>query len=97
VPTVSEPFSSPTGAVFSSRRVMHDGWPVLLVTHDADDGAWQFVNGHGDTEAGMEPMIVHVDHILELDPLIESLADLPLGWRAWRDSAEGDWTREPQP
>lgn len=32
-------------------QVTNDGWPTRLVTHEADDGAWQFVNGRGDTDA----------------------------------------------
>jgi hypothetical protein len=33
----------------TTTHVLHDGWPTLLVTHDADDGARQLVNGHVDT------------------------------------------------
>ena len=76
---------------------MYEGWPILLVTHDAEDEAWQFVKGHGDSEEGMDPMIVHVEHVLELDTSIAPLADLPVGWRAWRDAPNRDWIREPKP
>lgn len=31
----------------TTRQVLRQGLPILLVTHDADDGAWQFLNGHG--------------------------------------------------
>jgi hypothetical protein len=76
---------------------MYDGWPILNVTHDADDQHWQFINGWGDTEEGMEPILVHADHLVELDASVAALSDLPLGWRAWRTDATSEWTREPIP
>ena len=74
---------------------MYEEWPILLVVRSADDGAWQFVNGWGDTEDTASGMSVHVDHIVERDPSVVPLADLPLGWRAWRETTEHAWTREP--
>ena len=79
--------------VFSSQKVMFEGWPVLLVSHE-EDGAWQFVNGWGDTEGVEEVARVHVEHVLERDPSIAPLADLPLGWRAWRIAPDAEWQRE---
>lgn len=76
---------------------MYEGVPVLLVTHDADDEGWQFVSGHGDTEDGMKPILVHPHHVTERDSSISSLDDLPLGWRAWRSAPNAAWIREPQP
>jgi hypothetical protein len=83
--------------VFTTAAVMYERVPVLLVTHDAEDEAWQFVNGHGDTEIGMKPILVHAQHLVGLDGSIAELADLPVGWRAWRESPDGEWRREPQP
>jgi hypothetical protein len=51
------PFYTPHGGVITTRQVMHENWPVLLVTHDADDGAWQFVNGWGDTDGSESGMV----------------------------------------
>lgn len=94
---MTEPFDSPVGRVFTTAAVMFEQLPVLLVTHEAEDQAWQFVNGHGDTEEGMKPILVHARHFVELDGSIAQLADLPLGWRAWRASPDADWIREAQP
>jgi hypothetical protein len=90
-------FESTDGLVFTSRRVMYDGWPILLVTHDTEDEAWQFVNGSGDTDDDMQIMLVHPEHVIELDSSVRELADLPPGWRAWRPEPGAEWTREPQP
>ena len=89
------PFGTPEGLVFTSRHVMYEGWPILLVSHDADDEAWQFVNGDGNTDEGVKPMLVHPEHVVELDPSVLVLADLPLGWQAWRGSVQDEWRREP--
>ena len=45
----------PDDIAITTRQVLHERWPILLVTHDADDGAWQFVNGHGDTRGPTGP------------------------------------------
>ena len=89
-------FESANGLIFTTRQVMCDGWTILTVTHDVEDGAWQFVNGWGDTDDASDGMAVHVEHIIGLDPSILLLTDLPLGWQAWREHPEDEWVREPQ-
>ena len=68
------PFHTPDGLVFTSRQVMYDDWPILLVTHDADDEAWQFVNGWGDTDETSSAILVHVERLIERDPLLTGLS-----------------------
>jgi hypothetical protein len=86
----------PDDVAITTRQVMQEGWPILLVTHDADDGAWQFLNGHGDTDDTESAMLIGAARILSVDPTIAELADLPLGWRAWRETTEAPWKREPR-
>ena len=76
---------------------MYEKWPILLVVRRADQGIWEFVNGRGDTDDTANAMSVHVDHVIERDPSVAPLGDLPLGWRAWRETANDAWTREPDP
>lgn len=78
--------------VLTTRAVL-SGAPVLLVSHDADDGGWQFLSG-GTTDPN-DGRIVHLHEILAMDPSIGELGDLPLGWVAFRASPEEAWTREP--
>jgi len=80
---VSErPFDARENLVITTRQVMNEGWPILVVTHDLDDEGWQFVNGHGDTDDAKNGMLVHPEHLVQHDPSVISLADLPLvGWR----------------
>lgn len=69
--------------------------PILEVSHEEEDGAWQFHSGQ--TVTTKDLMIVGLDEIVRLDPSIAELADLPLGWQAQRQSIKEPWVREPQP
>lgn len=90
-------FATPEGLVVTTRQVMLEEWPILLVIHDGEDDLWQFVNGHGDTDDESDGMLVHPSHILDSDPSVRDLATLPGGWRAWRRDRENPWVREPDP
>ena len=70
------------------------GAPILMVTHDEDDGGWQFLCGT--TNDPDDGRIVHLEEIVVMDPTVTSVADLPLGWLAFRKSVGSDWHREPQ-
>lgn len=86
------PFDDPENvATMTVRQVTHGGQPILLVSHDADDGMWQFLTG-GPVEM-VDAMIVSLREVYQIDPSIAELADLPLGWQAWRSSAGEPWQR----
>lgn len=68
------------------------GAPILMVTHDEDDGGWQFLCGT--TNDPDDGRIVHLEEIVIMDPTVTSVADLPLGWLAFRNSVGGEWHRE---
>jgi len=82
---------SPNVAVFTTRPVMcGESW-IANVFHDEDDGGWQF---HGvDPPEADAAMIVGLKRVLDLDPSIGELVDLPLGWQAWRVSRDAPWQR----
>jgi hypothetical protein len=86
---------APNVAVISDYRIVGKETWIYYVSHDVDDGAWQF---HGpDGFAGEEQaVVVSLKSILDLDDSIAELADLPLGWCAWRKSKSGKWLRAPQ-
>jgi len=65
----------------------------LFVTHDQDDGAWQFHTRK--TVPVSEAKIVALDEIIFRDLSIVELSDLPLGWSAIRDSIISPWKRQP--
>jgi hypothetical protein len=87
------PFNDPPNvAVFTSKKIVDHGTWIQRVTHDEDDGAWQF-HPHGGT-AESEAFVVSLKSITKIDPSVLSLADLPLGWCAWRNTKDEPWKRE---
>ncbi|HEU4753169.1 MAG TPA: hypothetical protein VFU47_08670, partial [Armatimonadota bacterium] len=79
---------------YSTRGVMERGEPILLVTHEIEDGAWQFIGYEADPE---DLVVVCLEHAFHTDPSVGQLADLPRGWGAERPTAESPWTRFPLP
>jgi hypothetical protein len=75
---------------YLSGAVHRNELPILLVVHD-DDGDWQFLDGGAFDEE--DAVAVHFGHVFEQHPELRSLADLPEGWAAERDSIGRDWRR----
>ena len=85
------PFAdAPDSAVITCCHVTDDSAPILYVSHDEDDGMWQFLCGgeHSDDDA----KIVSLRYIYELDHSIGQLKDMPCGCYAERESQAGEWT-----
>ena len=78
-------------ATMTVRQVTHGGQPILYVSHDADDGMWQFLTG-GPVEVA-DAMIVSLREVFSIDPSVGDLADLPLGWTAERSAPGQPWRR----
>lgn len=81
-------------AVITLSHILDGASPILFVSHDAEDGGWQFLDGAEPNEEAVRIVALH--RILSLDPGIAEVADLPLGWSARRASAGGEWRRSPQ-
>lgn len=84
------PFSdAPNTAVFICSHILGGREKILFVSHDADDGAWQFLCGKEHDES--DARIVSLKYVLDLDPTIVKLKDLPLGYCAERKSKNDKW------
>jgi len=84
-------FEEKNVAVFSVKQVFDEKHPILYVSHDDDDGAWQFLPGF---EVGQEDvMVVALEQVTKLDPTINELFNLPTGYYATRKSIEDKWVR----
>ena len=68
---------------------------MTYVSHDADDGAWQYL-GDRMVEGG-GPVLVCLQHPVERDPSLKELADLPVGWCAERAAPSEPWSRLKMP
>ena len=88
------PFDDPRDlATITTRQVLREGMPILLVTHDESDGGWQFLHG-GEMEAA-DGLVAGPGETIDRDPSLAELANLPLGWRAWREARGAPWQRRP--
>jgi hypothetical protein len=90
------PFEDPRNtAAITTRQVLETGAPVLRVTHDAEDGGWQFLCGTTDDPA--DGRVVGLGCMCDRDATLLELADLPEGWCAWRERPGALWWRAPAP
>jgi hypothetical protein len=89
-------FSDPPNvAVIVDRKIVErEDW-IGRAYHDADDGAWQFHTSASDPMEESRAMLISLRQATQLDPAIVDLADLPLGWTAWRETKEANWQRAP--
>ncbi|MCZ8522251.1 MULTISPECIES: hypothetical protein [Paenibacillus] len=86
------PFEDPENvAVITIDRIMKRESPILYVTHDDDDGMWQFLDGSEVKEE--EAHLLSLKEMVNIDPSLTQLSDLPLGWIAWRDNQYSEWVR----
>jgi hypothetical protein len=87
------PFSDPQHrSVYTTRFVLDDDLPILVVSHDPD-GEWEFLCGTTDNpKDGRQVML---SEVVELDPRVAEVADLPVGWRAFRDTTDAPWLQQP--
>jgi hypothetical protein len=89
------PFADPPNvAVITTQRILRGEDPIRYVTHDEDDGGWQFHSGGPFTEE--DAAVVSLASVLAMHPSIGELADLPLGWCARRDRDDQAWQRAVQ-
>lgn len=86
-------FSDPPDAiVLTVQPILEAGRAILLVEHD-ERGKWRFFDDR-QLFHGAELRLVPLKCLVELAPTLAELADLPIGWRAWRETENGPWERE---
>jgi len=92
------PFDDPPNvAVLTTKRIMREDYPILLVVHEDEDegGEWQFLDGLDLTEA--DGSVVGLRTIVSRDATVLELADLPFGWYAERTNVNAGWVRTKMP
>lgn len=78
--------------VLVSQSIMRRGEWISSVIHEAD-GEWQCLDGYEVTTDNLE--LVPLSAILERDPGVVRLLDLPAGEMAWRAERDAPWQRQP--
>lgn len=84
------PFNDdPDTAAIICCHIMENMAPILYVSHDEDDGMWQFLCGkeHEIDEA----RVVSLKEVFDLDNSIGVLKDMPCGYYAERKMQNDDW------
>lgn len=79
-------------AVITLHRVVAGDSDVLQVSHDEDDGGWQFLDDAVFAET--DALVVGLGRMIDSDPTLAELADLPEGFVATRRSKTEAWVRE---
>ena len=84
-------FSDPENtACIVCSHVLSDNAPILRVTHDEEDGMWQFLCGAENHESD-QPKIVALSEAASLDLTVNELHEMPIGIGAERESKNGPW------
>jgi hypothetical protein len=89
--SASWPFAEARNAAVITVRQVFSGAPILLVTHDTEEGNWQFLPGGAFSVS--DAMVVALEEVVVHDPSLLSLASLPEGWRAERSTPAEPWVR----
>jgi hypothetical protein len=83
---------NPNVMVMTTKDVVYNKREILSVWHDSDDGMWQFLDGPDVNEE--VAMLVSLEEMVNIDESIVDIADLPLGWVAWREQKGLAWERQ---
>lgn len=79
-------------AVFTTRFVIEDGNPITYVSHEEEDGAWQFFSGDPFLDFESVARIVSLGELVQLDPSIEDVVlNLEEGFFASREFIGDKW------
>ena len=81
----------PNTAVFTTKFVIDEHKSITYVTHDLDDGAWQFFSDDEFDDFESVAKIVSIKQIVELDSTLLELANMPIGHYAIRENISGEW------
>ena len=82
----------PDTAVITCSHILENKDPILFVSHDEDDGMWQFLCGadHDISDA----RVISLKEVFLLDRTIGVLAKMPQGCTATRSNLCDKWKIE---
>jgi hypothetical protein len=85
---------APDTAAITTSHVIIDLKPVVHIARDLE-GNWQFLSQEGADESKIK--LVALKTILCAHPDVREIADLALGWEAWRTSKNSPWNKRRDP
>ena len=92
-PFPDERFPDELGAVIQ-RSILDEGELVRYVGHTPEN-EWCLSDGVTDPNAPAASVAAHIRHLVDRDPTLESLASLPVGFQAERESLDEPWRITP--
>lgn len=78
-------------AVFTTTFVLFENKPITFVTHEIEDGAWQFFSDDEFENFEDVARIVGFQEILNIDPSLIQLLEMEAGYTATRASKDCNW------
>ncbi len=83
-------YDAPNTATITCCHILENGEPILYVSHDEDDGMWQFLCGKAhETD---EAKLVSLKSVFDLDNSVGILKDMPCGYYAERKAQDDEWS-----
>ena len=83
-------YDAPNTATITCCHILENGEPILYVSHDEDDGMWQFLCGKAhETD---EAKLVSLKSVFDLDNSVGILKDVPCGYYAERKAQDDEWS-----
>ncbi|MBN8703798.1 MAG: DUF2185 domain-containing protein [Bacteroidetes bacterium] len=77
------------GVAISTRNIVYKAAAILKVSHD-DDGVWQFLDGSSEPDEN-DAVVISLGTILNIDPTLKEILNLPLGSNAFRRDEGSTW------
>ncbi len=78
-------------AVFTTKFVLEDNNDITYVTHDIEDGAWQFFSDDEFDNIESVAKIVGLNEMMDKDPTLKELSDMKPGHVATRKFKGDKW------
>ena len=80
---------APNTMTFICSHILENGENILYVSHDEDDGMWQFLCGN--SHEIIDAKLVALEEVFALDNSISKIADMPCGYVATRKNVTSKW------
>ena len=77
--------------VFTTKYVTEDNKEITYVTHELEDGSWQFFSDDEFEDFTKVAKLVTLSNIIRIDKTVLDIADLPLGYYATRKNKKEKW------
>ena len=81
-------------AVITTKKILDKLAWIGYVTHDKDDGGWQFLENKDSKPDVEDAALASMNNIINIDNSIGQLSDLPIGWHACREAKDSPCIKE---